>query len=267
MSRTAARGVPSTRDIVGTALGIGGPAAPGRPGRTLLAVTDTAPRIPQEPTMTTSSRPTVTRHTAPPARTDVAPHPVAPPPTASWRPLRLLGVGLAAGATTYGIAFMTAGAAAEDGNFVIDLTGLLFQLGVFCLLAAMWRTGATGTTRLARAMLIVEAVVLGIATVQSAFTLPAAGGEWGTVATVLDPFWPLSMLGMAVIGVKVAVAGRWRGALRAWPVVAESWVFVALPAMALLGPATGGVVAGAHFVLGYGVLGLLLALRPDLTRR
>jgi hypothetical protein len=28
---------------------------------------------------------------------------------------------------------------------------------------------------------------------------------------VLDVFWPLSMLGMAVIGVKVALAGRWRG--------------------------------------------------------
>jgi len=216
--------------------------------------------------MTTSSRPTVTRHTAPPARTDVAPHPVAPPPTASSRPLRLLGLGLAAGAVTYGIAFMAQGAAAQEGSFLIDATGLVFQLGVFCLLAAMWRTRATGTTRPARAMLVVESVILGIATVQSAFTLPATGGEWGTVATVLDPFWPLSMLGMAVIGVKVAVAGRWRGALRAWPVVAETWIFVALGSMALLGD-RGAIVAGAHFVLGYGVLGLLLAVRPDLTRR
>ncbi|MFC5062480.1 hypothetical protein [Actinomycetospora atypica] len=221
--------------------------------------------------MSISSRPavthhTVTRHTAPPARTDVAPHPVAPPPTASSRPLRLLGVGLAVGAVIYGIAFM-ARAVGLAGGFVIDATGLVFQLGVFCLLAAMWRTGATGTTRLARTMLVVEAVVLGIATVQSAFTLPAAGGEWGTVATVLDPFWPLSMLGMAVIGVKVAVAGRWRGALRAWPVVAETWVFVAMGSMALLSQTVGELVAGAHFVLGYGVLGLLLAVRPDLTRR
>jgi hypothetical protein len=75
------------------------------------------------------------------------------------------------------------------------------------------------------------------------------------------------MLGMAIIGIKVAVAGRWRGALRAWPVVAETWIFVALPAGALLGPVVGGYVAGGHFIVGYGVLGLLLALRPDLTRR
>jgi hypothetical protein len=74
------------------------------------------------------------------------------------------------------------------------------------------------------------------------------------------------MLGMAIIGIKVAVAGRWRGALRAWPVVAETRIFVTLPAGAL-GPVVGGYVAGGHFIAGYGVLGLLLALRPDLTRR
>ena len=153
------------------------------------------------------------------------------------------------------------------GRFMIDLSGVFFQLGVFCLLAAMWRTQATGTTRLARSMIVVESVVLGVATVQSLLTLPAMGGEWSTAATVLDPFWPLSMLGMAILGVKVAVAGRWRGALRAWPVVAETWVFVALPAMALLGPTVGSVVAGGHFIVGYGVLGVLLAVRPDLTTR
>ena len=135
---------------------------------------------------------------------------------------------------------------------------------MFGLAAAMWRTGATGTTRLARTMLVVEAVVLGLATVQSAFTLPAAGGEWGTVATVLDPFWPLSMLGMAVIGVKVAVAGRWHGRCgcgRWWPRRGSSsrsgrWRSASR---------SGLIVAGAHFVLGYGVLGMLLATRPDLA--
>ncbi|HSK59045.1 MAG TPA: hypothetical protein VK935_08335, partial [Actinomycetospora sp.] len=89
--------------------------------------------------------------------------------------------------------------------------------------------------------------------------------EWRTAAQVLDPFWPLSMLGMAILGVKVAVAGRWRGALRAWPVVAETWIFVALPSMVVIGPGIGSIVAGGHFIVGYGVLGLLLALRPGLA--
>ena len=139
--------------------------------------------------------------------------------------LRLLGAGLAAGAAIFGVAFIVYGSPeAGFGRFMIDLTGVFFQLGVFCLLAAMWWTRATGTTRLARTMILVESVVLGVATVQSLLTLPAMGGEWSTAAQVLDPFWPLSMLGMAVLGVKVAVAGRWRGALRAWPVVAETWI-------------------------------------------
>ena len=42
---------------------------------------------------------------------------------------------------------------------------------------------------------------------------------------------------------------------------------MAIPAMALLGPTAGSVVAGGHFIVGYGVLGVLLAVRPDLTTR
>ncbi|MEJ2887035.1 hypothetical protein [Actinomycetospora aeridis] len=189
----------------------------------------------------------------------------------STRSLRLLGAGLAAGATAYGAAFITLGVTrgdtATEGSFYGDLCGLFFQLGVFCLLAAMWRSGAAGTTRLARTMIVVESVILAVATVQSVLTLPSMGGEWSAAAVALDPFWPLSMLGMAVLGVKVAVAGRWRGVLRAWPVVAETWFFVAMPALMVLGPTIGFVVGGVHFLAGYGVLGLLLALRPDLTRR
>ena len=235
-------------------------------------------RFSREPAMTT------VRTTPARVRTDAAPVPAAPvaPVAGPTEPrpgpgsagsagtgaLRALGAGLAVGAVIYGVAFVVDGAAASTtGSFLVDLCGVFFQLGVFCLLAAMWRTQATGTTRLARSMIVVESVVLGVATVQSLLTLPAMGGEWSTAATLLDPFWPLSMLGMAILGVKVAVAGRWRGALRTWPVVAETWIVVAIPAMALLGPTAGSVVAGGHFIVGYGVLGVLLAVRPDLTTR
>ncbi|WP_433037536.1 hypothetical protein [Actinomycetospora sp. CA-053990] len=234
-------------------------------------------RFSREPAMTTvRTTPARVRtdaalaaHAAPVvAPTEPRPGPGSPEARAGTGAIRALGVGLAVGATAYAIPFMIFGGQETGiGRFMIDLSGVFFQLGVFCLLAAMWRTRATGTTRLARSMIVVESVVLGVATVQSLLTLPAMGGEWSTAATVLDPFWPLSMLGMAVLGVKVAVAGRWRGALRAWPVVAETWVFVALPAMALLGPTVGSVVAGGHFIVGYGVLGVLLAVRPDLTTR
>lgn len=219
-----------------------------------------------------ADRRTVVRTTPATARTDGRPTGPdgAPPAATRGRPgtahRRALGAGLAVGAATYAVAWFRGGGADTGGSFLVDLTGLVFQLGVFCLVAVMWRTAATGTSRAARGLLVVGGVLLGLATAQSVSTLPAAGGEWGVVAEALNLFWPLSMLGMAAVGVRVAVAGRWRGALRAWPLVAATWFPVALLSSAL-GPEISTAVAGAHLLLGYGVLGLLLVLRPDLASR
>lgn len=84
---------------------------------------------------------------------------------------------------------------------------------------------------------------------------------------MLDAFWPISMLGMAIIGVRIAVAGRWKGLARVWPAVAESWALVTVPALGALGPAAGQVVGVGHLLIGYVALGLILALRPASDRR
>jgi hypothetical protein len=76
---------------------------------------------------------------------------------------------------------------------------------------------------------------------------------------VLDAFWPLSMLGMFLIGIRIAVAGRWTGATRLWPMVAESWAVVVIPTMGIFGDAVAHVVAVVHLVIGYGVLGVLVS--------
>jgi hypothetical protein len=81
----------------------------------------------------------------------------------------------------------------------------------------------------------------------------------------LDVFWPLSMLGMFVIGIKVAVAGRWRGTLRAWPLLAETWAVVTVPTFLIVGEPVSSWVGGTHLLVGYAALGLLLARRPELT--
>ncbi len=49
--------------------------------------------------------------------------------------------------------------------------------------------------------------------------------------------------------------------LRGWTLVAETWAFVAIPAHALV-PDAAGLVAGAHLLVGYVTLGVLLAARP-----
>jgi hypothetical protein len=73
------------------------------------------------------------------------------------------------------------------------------------------------------------------------------------------------MLGMAAIGVRIAIAGRWRGAARVWPAIAETWALVMFPAMALVSEEATTFISAGHLFLGYTVLGLILAVRPELT--
>ena len=75
----------------------------------------------------------------------------------------------------------------------------------------------------------------------------------------LDLFWPLSMLGMFLIGIRIAVAGRWEGLTRYWPIVAESWAVVTIPAMGIFGEEVGKYVGALHLLVGYAVLGVLVS--------
>lgn len=188
-------------------------------------------------------------------------------PTITTAKVRRLGLTLAAGAATWATVNAITGSSPEQewALRLGDVTGLAFQFGVLSLLRVQHATRATGTSRVAVAMIKVEYVLLGIAMLWS--TLHAAlPSLWGSVALgALDAFWPLSMLGMAIIGVKVAVAGRWKGAARIWPLLAESWAPVTVPLYLAFGSTIGGYVGAAHLLLGYVSLGLLLARRPQLT--
>jgi hypothetical protein len=181
--------------------------------------------------------------------------------------IRRLGLGLTAGTLIWAaciFAFSTVGEGVQER--INDLTGLAFQLGLFCLLTVQFRTRATGLSRAAVAMLKVEAVILALASIWSLLhgILPE-NLQNATWLMVLDICWPLSMVGMMVIGIKLAITGRWRGLLRWWPLVAESWVFVTMPSVIVFGDAAARWVGGGHLLIGYATLGVLLALRPDLV--
>ena len=181
--------------------------------------------------------------------------------------IRRLGLTLTAGTLLWAASTFVFGPNGEGiGSRVGDITGFCFQVGVFALLTAMLRTGAIGVTRKARAMIRVEYVLLGLASLWSLIhgLAPASIGD-STPVMILDVFWPLSMLGMFVIGIKVAVAGRWQGVLRFWPMVAETWAVVTVPTFLILGDGAARWVGGTHLLIGYAALGLLLARRPDLT--
>ncbi|MFC4062324.1 hypothetical protein ACFOWE_28825 [Planomonospora corallina] len=201
------------------------------------------------------------------ARTDVPAVPSSGTPPIAPGTVRRLGLALTGGAAVWAASIFLYGT--TSGGFagrVGDLTGLVFQLGLFALLAVQMRTMATGATRVSRGMLKAEAVLLAPASVWSLLhgALPEAYQDDAWLA-VLDVFWPLSMLGMFVIAVKIAVAGRWRGPLRWWPLLAESWVVVTLPVLAIFGDGVSRWVGGGHLLVGYAALGVLLARRPELT--
>jgi len=127
----------------------------------------------------------------------------------------------------------------------VNLAAVAFQIGLMFLVAVQMRTGAIGTGRLARILLHVEHVLLGLATVSSLLWALTPSLYGTPVFGILDVFWPLSMLGMAAIGVRIAIHGRWTGAARFWPMVAESWAPVTVPTAFLL-PAFAQYVGAAR---------------------
>ena len=206
--------------------------------------------------------------TSAPARTDVtAP---AHGKADDARFTRRAGLALAAGAASWATANLIFGFQPDAGNElawkVTDLTGLAFQAGVMALLHVQIRTRATGVKAISRRLLKLERVLLAMAMLWSvlhAFLPTQRDAGW---MHAIDMFWPLSMLGMFFIGIKVAIAGRWRGPARLWSFLAETWAPATVPAMAILGHGIGDVVGASHLLLGYTVLGLILFTRPDLVR-
>ena len=199
------------------------------------------------------------QHTPSPARSDHAPAAVCSAGV-DEQPFRRHGLALTVGATAWAVGLAVFGVNGSGlGQAVEHGAGGLFQVGLLCLLRVLWRTRALGEGRLARAVLRVEAAVVVLA---MGSTIGAAAriddlDQLGWI--LLDVCWPLSMMGMFLIGIRIAVAGRWSGASRWWPMVAESWAVVTIPTMAVLGQEAVRYVGSTHLLLGYGVLGLIVS--------
>jgi hypothetical protein len=204
-----------------------------------------------------------------PARTDAAtagPRTAAGRAPASTRSVRRAGVAVAVGSSAWAAGILAFGFNPVDGWQAVtyEMSSLLFQLGLVALVSVQLRTGAIGTGKLARFFLHLEHVLLGLAIVSTltyTFFREYQDEAW---FLALDAFWPISMIGMFLIGIRIAIAGRWTGAARFWPLGAESWAPVNIPIAGVL-PALSPFVAAGHLLVGYAALGLVLALRPELT--
>ncbi len=199
------------------------------------------------------------QHSPAPARSDVATS--APTGSSPRHPYAVHGRVLTAGALAWAgvMAFVGIDPVGHGPELAFSLGSGLFQVGLLFLLRTLWRTQALGTGRLARFVLRAEAVAVSLAIGSTASDGLGLTDFDQVQYIVLDAFWPLSMLGMFLIGIRIAVAGRWKGVSRYWPMVAESWAVVVIPTMGILGDSVAHVVAVAHLVVGYAVLGVIVS--------
>ncbi|GAC79426.1 hypothetical protein SAMN04488550_2231 [Gordonia malaquae] len=192
----------------------------------------------------------------------------APRETVALPTVRAVGIALAVSAPIWAVVIVLYGDVVDFGwrTLLGGVTALAFQSAVVGLLRveerarAMTRPGSSGTV--ATIGFRVEYVLMAgamVSTVLDGFALIEGTVVWA----VFDACWPLSMLGMVIIGARVAIVGRWQGALRWQTLFAQSWFVWGIPAMAF--GTVGTVVMISQVVLGYGVLGGLLAAKPGAT--
>ncbi len=183
--------------------------------------------------------------------------------TAAVHPTRAVGISL----TVSTLAWLTATTLWADdegfglGSIVGGASALAFQAALIGLLTLQVRTRAMGAGKVARGFYHLQFGLTGGAIVSSIldmFWLAHGSIVWA----VFDVCWPLSMLGMFGIGIRIAIAGRWTGALRWQTLFAQSWLFWAIPLMAV--PAVGQIAPAAQLPLGYSVLGVVLYRRGTL---
>ncbi|WP_243061249.1 hypothetical protein [Nocardioides sp. SR21] len=194
-----------------------------------------------------------------PARSDVRP-PAASAPTPP-RPFRTRGMLLTVGAVAWGIDTLVFGTdrTGTTEQVLSMLTGGVFQLGLLGLLSVLSTTGALGEGGLARFFIRVEIALVLLALGSTVADGIGVSDMDQAGRAMLDAFWPLSMLGMFFIGIRIAIAGRWHGKARYWPLIAESWAPVVVPMYGLFGSTVAGVVSFVHLCVGYGVLGQIVA--------
>ena len=198
-----------------------------------------------------------------PARSDVR-RPAASASTPT-RPFYRRGMLLTVGAVAWGVDTLVFGTdrSGTAEQILSALTGGTFQLGLLGLLSVLYATRALGEGGLARFFIRFEFVLvllaLGSTVADGIGVSDMDQAGWA----MLDAFWPLSMLGMFFIGIRIAIAGRWHGKARYWPLIAESWAPIVVPMYGLFGSTVAGAVSFVHLCIGYGVLGQMVARKES----
>ncbi|MGB3369683.1 MAG: hypothetical protein WBA81_03615 [Rhodococcus sp. (in: high G+C Gram-positive bacteria)] len=181
------------------------------------------------------------------------------------RGVRATGIGLAVATAAWALGMALIGDHEGFGwqTLVGGATAIAFQIAIIRLLLLQMQTNAMGNGRVAKGFYLAQFVFMAGALVSStfdAFWLIQGTPVWAA----FDMFWPLSMLGMVGIGVRIAIAGRWTGIVRWWTLWAQSWFVAAIPVV-LIARDAGQVVGSVQLIAGYVVLGIILAKLGTVT--
>lgn len=180
--------------------------------------------------------------------------------------IRWCGIAVALGGIAWSIGWLQAGVrpigpTGEPINDQVEIwTSLLFQLGFLALLLVMRSTFATGFGRFGRWALNLEigALILAIG-----WTIPFmfdANRDHNLLLTILDAFWPLSMLGKIIIGILVLRARVWPAPVRYLP-LAASMLFPVYILVEVAGLSDWAqiVVRAIYFGVAHALLGIAVA--------
>ncbi|MEV4376051.1 hypothetical protein [Streptosporangium sp. NPDC049644] len=189
--------------------------------------------------------------------------PVALQRTANPARIRIAGLLLAVGSVSWAVGTVIVGEKIKEGIQTLDtITGMLFVVGMF---AFVWTVLATrgvgdGWARIVPAGLLVLFV--------GAFLLNALSfgyarhEDFPLPLMIMDACWPLSQIGMLVLGIILAVKARYQGALRWLPLLVGMWFPVSIVADIIGGGTFSVYVSGVWLVVMHAHLGVRLALRP-----
>lgn len=172
--------------------------------------------------------------------------------------IRACGAMIILGAIAWSYGWLQAGVMPENVNDQVEIwMSGLFQVGLVALLAVMRATDATGVTRPGRFVLNAEIIALALAIGWTIPFLFDANRPHTGILVVLDAFWPLSMVGLIVVGIFVIRARRWPSPARYLPLAASLLIPVDIALnVAGLGLDAQIVVSSAYLALAYTALGL-----------
>lgn len=171
------------------------------------------------------------------------------------RTIRSLGALVALGGVLWGLAWVLSPSEQGDNSQVEIWASGIFQLGLLALLVVMWFSHATGMGRVGRGLLAAEVVAVVLAFAWTVPYLVDANRPTTGVLVVLDVFWPLSMLGLIIVGALVVRAARWPVPLRYLPLVAGLLIPVDI-SVAWAPDGVRNAVMGAYLAASYGLLGI-----------